>query len=157
MPLTTITDIIQAGQQVSAVRHYRLEATEEPDIYLVIAIETTEHPQGRKRWAAGTIGAQQGDVYFTRLAVVPKGAQRLVKADGQLVPGHTQGSRHCVDPSHVRLWALPQASTLQGPIIEAPEPFTVRHPEHGHLTFPAGIYSVTYQRHYAEELRRVTD
>lgn len=64
---TTIADIIQTGQKTSALRHYRLEATEEPDIFIVIAVEdTVERVQGRKRWPIGTIGAQQGDVYFTR-------------------------------------------------------------------------------------------
>lgn len=157
MPTTTITEIIQAGQQVSFLRHYRLEATGEPDIYLIIAIDTTERILGRKRWAINTIGAQQGDVYLTRLAAVPSGAQRLLKTDGQLVPGHTQGSRHCVDPGQVRLWAFANPTALQGPIIEAPEVFTVRHPEHGHLTFPAGVYGVTYQRQYADTVRRVMD
>lgn len=154
---TTITEIVQTGQQASALRHYRLEATEEPDIFLVIAIEMVERPQGRKRWPIGTIAVQQGDVYFTRLAVVPSGAQRCLKTDGQLVPGQTQGSRHCVDPVRVRLWTLPHPTALQGPVIEAAEAFTVTHPEHGHVTFPAGVYATTYQRQYADELRRVTD
>lgn len=155
--MTTIIDIIKAGERVSALRHYRLEATEEPDIYLIIAIETRERLCGRKRWPIGAIGAQQGDVYFTRLATVPKNAQRLLKTAGQLVPGNTQGSRHCVDPTLVRLWAPPRPTALQGPIIEADEMITVTHPEHGHITFPPGVYGVIYQRQYADELRRVTD
>lgn len=155
--IVAIAEIIQTGQQVSAVRHYRLEATEEPDIFTVVAIETIDRIQGRKRWPLGKIGAQQGDVYFTRLAQVPKHAHRWLMNDGQLVPGHTQGSRHCVNPTEVRLWSLPQATVLQGPIIEAPGAFTVTHPEHGHLTFPSGVYAVTYQREYAQELRRIAD
>mgnify|MGYP001607330100 CR=1 FL=1 len=155
--IVNIADIIQTGQQVGAVRHYRLEAAEEPDIFTVITIETVERIQGRKRWPLGKIGAQQGDVYFARLAQVPQRAQRVLVNDGQLVPGHTQGSRHCVNPTEVRLWGLPQATALQGPIIEAPGAFTVTHPEHGHLTFPGGVYAVTYQREYAQELRRIAD
>lgn len=154
---TTIADIIQTGQRASTLRHYRLEATEEPDVFEVIAIDTVERAQGRKRWPVGTIGAQQGDVYFSRLAAVPTPTRRLLQSNGQLVPGQTQGSRHCVNPAQVRLWVLPRPTPLQGPIIEATDAFTVSHPEHGHVTLAPGVYQVTYQRDFAEGLRRVVD
>ena len=154
---TTIVEIIQTGQQASALRHYRLEATEDADVFEVIAIDTIEHTQGRKRWPVEQIGVQQGDVYFTRFKQVPFDAKRLLNTDGQLVPGQTQGSRHCVNPAEVRLWVLRQPTALQGPVIEAPGAFTVTHPEHGHITFPGGVYAVTYQRQFADVIRRVAD
>lgn len=107
----------------------------------------------------GEIFAQQGDLYFTKLATLPAGARQLVRHNGQLAPGNTQGSRHCVDMSRCTLWALAHPTALDGPVIESPDGITVTHPEHGWLTFPPGpgIYQVTFQRAYAEELRRVAD
>lgn len=100
--------------------------------------------------------AQQGDLYFYKLHTIPRDAVRETHS-GQLAPGVTRGSRHYVDLAQVRVYRLAQPAVLDGPLIEAPDGVLVAHPEHGHLVFPPGIYGVTYQRQYAEELRRVTD
>ena len=101
--------------------------------------------------------ARQGDLYFAKLATVPKGALPWTQPHGQLAPGTTQGSRHCVDITTVRLWTLPNPTALDGPVIEAPDGVEITHPEHGHHHYPPGVYQVTFQRAYADELRRVQD
>lgn len=102
--------------------------------------------------------ARQGDVYFAKLAVVPHDAQPWPYEHGQLAPGSTQGSRHTVDLSAVRLWILSHPTALDGPIIEAPHGVIICHPEHGdhYYQFPC-VVQVTYQRAYADALRRVID
>lgn len=101
---------------------------------------------------------RQGDLYFTKLAAVPHNARPWTLPHGQLVPGTTQGSRHTVDLTQVRLWLLAHPTALEGPVIEAPEGVVIAHPEHGdHVYgFPCVLH-VTYQRQYAHELRRVLD
>lgn len=103
--------------------------------------------------------AQQGDLYFFKLHALPKDAAREVSPSGQLAPGMTQGSRHCVDLSTVTLYRLTNGDVLDGPLIDAPEGVLITHPEHGHLVFPPGVYGVTFQRAYADadDLRRVAD
>jgi len=51
----------------------------------------------------------------------------------------------------------PEGGPLVGPVIKARERWALRHPEHGDVEFPAGDYVVTYQRAYADELRRQMD
>lgn len=102
--------------------------------------------------------ARQGDLYFTKLAVVPSDARPWTLPHGQLVPGNTQGSRHAVDLVRVRLYTLAHPTALDGPVIEAPDGVVISHPEHGdhHYLFPC-VIQVTYQRSFADELRRVAD
>jgi len=102
---------------------------------------------------------RQGDVYFVCLAVLPEGCKKT-EARAQLAPGDTQGSRHIIrkpDMAALRFHVKSQPTPLDGPVILAGAEWTVDHPEHGSVTLPAGIYGVTYQRQYAEELRRVAD
>lgn len=136
---TTIQDIIAQGRTIAH------------------AAPQTVSAEALEAWPVGTIFSQQGDLYFAKLAAVPRDARPWPFAHGQLAPGTTQGSRHCVDSTRVRLWLLPQPTALEGPIIEAPDGVEITHPEHGHLLFPPGVYQVTFQRAYADELRRVAD
>lgn len=103
---------------------------------------------------------RQGDVYFWSLDKVPSGCRAMEKPDWQLAPGTTQGSRHIVAPAdraNVTVLLLPHPNPLQGPVLDAPHGVTIEHPEHGHVRLGSGVYLVTYQRAYAEELRRVQD
>jgi len=121
------------------------------DAPLVVSAEAlADVPYGKKF-------ARQGDLYFAKLATVPPGALPWPYPHGQLAPGATQGSRHCVDLSTVRLWLLPHPTALDGPVIEAPHGVVITHPEHGDHIYPPGVYQVTFQRAYADELRRVQD
>ena len=108
-------------------------------------------------WPIGKKFGEQGDLYFSRLAAVPPGVHPWPFAHGQLAPGTTQGSRHIVDLTQVRLWVLPHPTPLEGPVIEAPAGCVITHPEHGDHIYPPGVYQVTFQRAYATELRRIAD
>lgn len=102
----------------------------------------------------------QGDVNFWPLADMPCGAKLIAKPDRQLAPGATKGSRHMIasaDMEHCEFFSLPDPNPLQGPVIKMDRPTTVEHPEHGDLRFPPGLVFVTYQRAFAEELRRIED
>lgn len=75
-----------------------------------------------------------------------------------MAPGATQGSRHTLRSlDGVTVYKLRDAGSLDGPIVEAKEPAWLDHPEHGNRQLPAGLYAVTYQRAFAEELRAVQD
>lgn len=103
---------------------------------------------------------RQGDVYIELLERVPAGAMAM-KAKGrsaQLAPGTTQGSRHILDSLvGVTMYRLPEATVLDGPVIVTDRERTIEHPEHGNVVLPPGVYGITYQREFAEELRRVAD
>lgn len=100
----------------------------------------------------------QGDIGLLRLASVPNGATKAKAPSNQLAPGSTQGSRHCIAAlSGVTIYQIPNATVLDGPIIDAPKGCRIDHPEHGDVILPAGVYGVVYQRAFAEELRRVAD
>lgn len=100
---------------------------------------------------------RQGDVYIWLRSKLPNGA-KPVKAVSQLAPGETKGSRHCLDSlDGVDMFATSDADALQGPFIRLACERVVEHPEHGNWRLPAGLYEITYQRAFAEELRRVRD
>lgn len=100
---------------------------------------------------------RQGDIYLTRLKSVPHGAKPC-KTLAQLAPGTTRGSRHCLsDTESVEMFTLQTATALDGPVVKVVREVTVEHPEHSHVVLPPGVYHVTYQRAYADELRRVAD
>lgn len=102
----------------------------------------------------------QGDVNFTPLPAIPKNAIAVAPVS-QLAPGTSRGSRHCIrlsDMAHVDFFALPNPGPLEGLILRFNAPTTIEHPEHKHHVYPAGsIVAVTFQRAYAEELRRSQD
>lgn len=100
---------------------------------------------------------RQGDLYIWLKSEVPKKAKK-VEAKNQLVPGQTKGSRHCLDSlDGVTVYELADGNELQGPIIKLICERLITHPEHGNWRLGAGVYEITYQRAFAEELRRVRD
>ena len=119
--------------------------------------------------SAGDV-VRQGDLYLVAIdaAPVPTGPY----PGRQLAPGATQGSRHVVE-GDCTLYT-PQAASAQailnrlipatkgvrhffGPAVLAAGPVTITHPEHGHRTLPAGTYLTTYQRTWADAIRRQAD
>lgn len=101
---------------------------------------------------------RQGDVYIELLAELPPNRKLVEKPDPQLAPGTTKGSRHILDSLQgVEMWALASPTPLDGPLLRTTEERTITHPEHGNVILPPGIYGITYQRAYADELRRVAD
>ena len=109
----------------------------------------------------GVAFAQQGDIYIRKVdaKALCKPKNGIANHSGQLAPGNSRGSRHCVDTRKVRVFEHPGAkeNPLQGPVLLSGERFTITHPEHGHITLPPGAYSITYQRLFADEIRRVMD
>jgi hypothetical protein len=78
----------------------------------------------------------------------------------QLAPGNTRGSRHCLDADSVKdakFFLLENPTALQGGVWVNEVETLVTHPEHGDQLLDPGIYFVTYQRQYAEELKRIAD
>lgn len=101
---------------------------------------------------------RQGDVYVELLDRLPAGVKFVKNPSPQLAPGTTQGSRHVLDSlDGVQVYALDGADVLTGPVIHCREERTITHPEHGHVILPPGVYGITYQRAFADELRRAAD
>lgn len=108
---------------------------------------------------AGSAGDyfRQGDIYVTRLDKVPDKAN-LATFVYQLAVGETRGARHCLDAKDgVTMYRVENADVLTGPVIDLAQERTITHPEHGDLILTPGVYSITYQRQFAEELKRVMD
>jgi len=100
---------------------------------------------------------RQGDVYIWLVSKLPQDA-KPVKAIEQLAPGTTKGSRHCLDSLNgVTMFVRLNANELQGPFMRLDCERVVTHPEHGDWRLPPGLYEITYQRAFADELRRVRD
>lgn len=79
----------------------------------------------------------------------------------QLVPGNTQGAKHCLSHTSVRMfhpsgWGVEDTiDSLRGPVFLAMEDVTVEHPTHGHVHVPAGMAVMcVYQREWDAESRR---
>ena len=100
----------------------------------------------------------QGDLYLEVVAAVPDGYRRALQPVAQLVPGNTQGSRHCLDSlDGIEMWLPPQWPTVTqlGPCLQLTQERTVLHPVHGNVTIPAGMTILcSYQREYDAELQR---
>ena len=88
----------------------------------------------------------------------PKFELEPIDTPQQLAPGTSKGSRHILTTKGVKAFKLPNESPLEGPVLCCPEGLTVEHPEHGDITMKeAGWYAVTYQRAFAEEIKRQAD
>jgi hypothetical protein len=122
--------------------------------------ETIRNDDPQRFPVAASIGDvwRQGDIYIELLASVPVGTTRKKKPSTQLAPGTTQGSRHILDSIvGVKVYQLGTPTVLDGPILDLAKERTVTHPEHGDVVLPPGCYGITYQRAFADELRRQAD
>lgn len=113
---------------------------------------------------------RQGDLYLTCLGAAPTRAGKYTGR--QLAPGTTQGSRHVV-VGDCELYTPDESDAVAklnqvvpatkghrqftGPVIVAKSPVTIEHPEHGDRTIPSGVYLVTFQKVWANEIRRTQD
>lgn len=103
----------------------------------------------------------QGDLKLTVVESVPDGYVEVESpgvADRQLVPGSTDGARHCLDSlAGVKLFR-PKVWTedsLDGPCFVLAKPRKVLHPTHGAVTIPAGFTVLCrYQREFNKEAQR---
>ncbi len=101
---------------------------------------------------------RQGDIYIEKIESVSNQFKLNRNHAAQLAPGTTKGSRHILDSlDGVAIYTDPEANALIGPVLLTTEKRTVVHPEHGDVILPAGCYAITYQRAYADDLRRVAD
>jgi hypothetical protein len=77
------------------------------------------------------------------------------KPSPQLVPGNTQGAKHCLDSLDGVELLLPanwNEESLQGPFLRITKQRTVQHPTHGAVVIPAGFAILcSYQREYDKE------
>lgn len=103
----------------------------------------------------------QGDLGLRVVRQVPDDLVRLAapcEADRQLVPGSTQGARHCLDSlDGVEIYRPKDwgPESLLGPCLVFSKERTIRHPTHGAVTVPAGFtIQCRYQREFDSELRR---
>tara|TARA_Y100000310_G_scaffold213286_1_gene214204 strand:- start:8310 stop:8723 length:414 start_codon:yes stop_codon:yes gene_type:complete len=118
-----------------------------------------DEPQRFPEAASNGDAFRQGDIYITKISGVLASKHRLVdQPAAQLAPGTTRGSRHILDSlDGVELYIVKDADALTGPLVVTLKERVVTHPEHGDVILPPGCYAITYQRAYADELRRVAD
>lgn len=101
---------------------------------------------------------RQGDIEVRFLGLEKPDGLREVPLPQQLAPGTTKGSRHGLVGEEITAYELTNAQPLEGPVLHCPSGLTVPHPEHGDITMnEPGFYAITYQRAFAEELRRQAD
>lgn len=104
---------------------------------------------------------RQGDLYLVIVDSPPTGYVPIAKpteVDKQLVPGNTEGARHCLDSlAGVKLFR-PQKwdeESLDGPCFTLTKERKVLHPTHGPVTIPAGMtVFCRYQREFDKEQQR---
>lgn len=112
---------------------------------------------------AASVGdfVRQGDLYLIVSDKVPSGYVKATAKNKsvQLVPGNTEGAKHCldslaaVDLYYPKDW--PNAESLDGPCVVAREGVTVLHPTHGSVFIPAGTtVHARYQREWDAEQKR---
>lgn len=132
------------------------------DVFKQIQQHAEAQKNGSERKINPVVGQYypQGDLNFWPLSQVPETAIPA-PAVAQLAPGNSRGSRHCIADSCLNLvefYSLPNPNELQGPILRLLGLTRITHPEHGDHLYPAGtILAVTYQRRYANDLKRMQD
>lgn len=118
--------------------------------------DTLPEPVQAPAMSHGQLWAQ-GDVGILAVDHLPKGARACpAPTNGQVAPGTTQGSRHCVSARDgaVKFYRH-GGDALSDLSLDASEPWTMTHPEHGHVTFPPGLYQIIHQQN--EQRERVRD
>jgi len=98
---------------------------------------------------------RQGDVYLYPVES-RAGVWNFELATRQLAPGTTAGSRHVIE-GDACLYARPSRSRFDGPLLEVRTRAVLTHPEHAHISLPAGWYEVAYQREYSTMSHELDD
>lgn len=100
----------------------------------------------------------QGDLGIEMVESIPAGYKKGKGAVSQLVPGNTQGARHCLNTTEGVKMYFPsnygQEDCLNGPAVEVSGGQVVTHPVHGDVTLSKGTYRFDYQREYDAEMKR---
>lgn len=97
----------------------------------------------------------QGDLKLTIVEKVPDGYVHVkapTEADKQLVPGTTQGARHCLDSLQGVTLYRPKEWGVGGPCLVLALDRRILHPTHGTVTVPAGtVVLCSYQREWDKQ------
>lgn len=97
----------------------------------------------------------QGDLGLEIVEHVPKTHKKANQQSVKLVPGDTQGARHCLDSLNgVTIYVTDEQDddSLVGPCFVLTDERTVLHPTHGPVTIPAGFTILChYQREWDKE------
>ncbi len=104
---------------------------------------------------------RQGDLYLDIVESIPKDFVKVEKptdVDKQLVPGNTQGAKHCLSSLIGVTLYRPKdwnEESLVGPAFVSTKEVSVLHPTHGHVIVPAGTtVACNYQREWSKEEAR---
>lgn len=99
---------------------------------------------------------RQGDLYIVLRDPSTRPADYVLvesirEIDLQMVPGNTEGSKHCLDSAvGVKMWRpkVWNEESFLGPWIELTEQRSTLHPTHGKVVTPVGIgaFQYCYQR-----------
>lgn len=106
--------------------------------------------------------AAQGDLYISRIDVLPDGVRPVKPTDGQYIVAHSEtGHHHVVQEDGCEYYEADDPLTAYLRVIDATE-VTLRHlrafDTHDPLTIGPGIYRIRRQREYTPEgWRRVAD
>lgn len=97
----------------------------------------------------------QGDIGILCIEKLPKDAVAIEwPKDGQVAPGVTKGSRHCVAPCRGQFYRF-GGDDLSDLCFDAYETWTMTHPEHGHVTAKPGLFQFCHEQN--EQNMRVRD
>lgn len=104
------------------------------------------------------IAAERGGKFGWKAFLKNAGYSLCKKPSPQLVPGSTQGARHCLDSLDGVEVLLPHewnADSLHGPFLRFTKQRTVQHPVHGAVVIPAGFSILCwYQREFDREQQK---
>lgn len=122
--------------------------------------ETVRPGQEQAFTEAATAGdfIRQGDLYLIVVDRMPTDYAEVVRPtvkDRQMVPGNTEGAKHCLDSlAGVKLFRPTEwnEESLRGPAFVLTKPRKILHPTHGNIIIPAGLTIVCrYQREWDRE------
>ena len=105
--------------------------------------------------------AAQGDVFFERIAELPKGLVLVEPTDNRVTVAHSEtGHDHVMDAETVEMYRLPEE--IYECFLVVKEPTELRHlrsfDTHEPILFDKGVYRVRRQReHVPEGWRRAAD
>jgi hypothetical protein len=103
-----------------------------------------------------TLRIRQGDVLFTRVKKIPKGA-RQYREKKILAYGEVTGHSHAVATADSGFAEVMDIEGY-GTVLVSDRGISIVHEEHGAVEIPAGIYRVDIQREYTPEaIRNVAD
>lgn len=95
----------------------------------------------------------QGDLCLELVESIPHGFKSGKKSE-QLVPGNTQGAKHCLNHLNVEIYypaEWPNVTKL-GPCFISKEEVIVEHPVHGNVVIPPNMMILcSYQREWDAE------